>query len=48
MVKRLTETDLYIKPGKYKQKVREVGFLGVIIGPKSIKMKEKKMKGVLD
>jgi len=28
--------------------VREVGFLGVVIGPDGIKMKEVKMKGVLD
>jgi len=28
--------------------VKEVGFLGVVIGPEGIKMKEEKMKGVLD
>jgi len=28
--------------------VREVGFLGVVIGPDGIKMKEVKMKEVLD
>ena len=48
VVKRLAENDLYMKPEKYKQKVREVGFLGVVISPKKIKMEEEKMKGVLD
>jgi len=28
--------------------VREVGFLGVVIGPEGIKMEEEKVKGVLD
>jgi len=28
--------------------VREVGFLGVVIGPEEIKMEEEKMKDVLD
>jgi len=28
--------------------VREVGFLGVVIGPGGIKMEEEKVKGVLD
>ena len=48
VVKRLVENDLYMKLEKYKQKVREVGFLGVVIGPDGIKMKEEKVKGVLD
>jgi len=48
IIKRLEENDLYVKLEKYKWKVREVGFLGVVIGPEGIKMKEKKMKGILD
>ena len=28
--------------------MREVGFLGVVIGPEGIKMKEEKTKGVLE
>ena len=31
VIKRLEENDLYMKPEKCKLKVREVGFLGVII-----------------
>ena len=48
VVKRLAENDLYIKPEKCKQKVGEVGFPGVVIGLKGIKMEEEKVKGVLD
>ena len=48
IVKRLAENDLYIKPEKYKWKVREVRFLGVVIGPEGIKIEKDKVKGVLD
>ena len=48
IIKRLEENNLYVKPEKCKWKVREVGFLGVVIGPDGIKMEEKKVKGVLD
>ena len=48
IVKRLVENDFYVKPEKYKWNVREVGFWEVVIGLKEIKMKEKKMKTVLD
>ena len=48
IVKRLAENDLYVKPEKCKWKVREVGFLEIVIGPEGIKIKENKMKGVLD
>jgi len=48
VVRRLEENDLYIKPEKCKWKVREVEFLGVVIGLEGIKMEEEKVKGVLD
>ena len=48
MVKRLAENDLYVKLEKYKWKIREVGFLGVVIGPERIKIEEEKIKEVLD
>ena len=48
VVRRLTENDLYVKPEKYKQKVREVEFLEVVIGLEEIKIEEEKMKGVLE
>jgi len=47
VIKRLEENDLYVKPGKCKWKVKEVGFLGVVIGLEGIKMEEEKVKGVL-
>ena len=47
VIKRLEENDLYMKPEKYKWKVREVGFLEVVIGPEGIKMEKEKVKGVL-
>ena len=48
VIKRLAKNNLYVKPEKCKWKLKEVGFLGVVIGPDRIKIKEKKMKGVLD
>ena len=40
VVRRLTENDLYIKPEKYKWKIRKVEFLGVVIKLEGIKMKD--------
>ena len=48
VVKRLEENDLYMKSEKCKWKVREVEFLGVVIGPEGIKMEKEKVKGVLE
>ena len=48
VVKRLKENDLYVKLKKYKWKVKEVEFLGVVIGPERIKMEKGKIKGVLE
>ena len=48
VIRRLEENDLYVKPEKYKWKVREIGFLGVVIGPEGIKMEKEKVKGVLE
>ena len=48
VVKRLAKNDLYVKLEKYKQKVKDVGFLEVVIGPEEIKIEEKKVKEVLD
>ena len=46
IIKRLEENNLYMKLEKCKWKVREVGFLGVVIGPKGIKIEEEKIEGV--
>ena len=48
VIKRLEENNLYVKPEKCKYKVREIGFLGVVIGLEEIKMEEEKVKGVLE
>ena len=48
VIKRLEENDLYVKPEKCKWKVKEVGFLGVVIGPEGIKMEKEKVKGILE
>ena len=48
VIRRLEKNDLYVKPEKCKWKVREVDFLGVVIGPEGIKMEKKKVKGVLE
>ena len=48
VIKRLEENNLYVKPEKCKWKVKEVVFLGVVIGPEGIKMEEEKVKGVLE
>ena len=48
VIRRMEENDLYVKPEKYKWKVREVGFLEVIIGPEGIKMEKEKVRGVLE
>ena len=47
IIRRLEENDLYVKPEKCKWKVREVEFLGVVIGPEGIKIEKKKVRGVL-
>jgi len=48
VIRRLEENDLYVKPEKCKWKVREVGFLGVVIGKDGIKIEKEKIKGVLE
>ena len=48
VVKRLVENDLYVKLEKCKWKVREVGFLGVVIRLEGIKMEKEKVKDMLD
>ena len=48
ILRRMEENNLYIKPEKCKQKVREVDFLGVMIGLEEIKIEKEKEKVVLD
>ena len=46
VLRRLEENDLYVKPEKYVWKVREIGFLGVIMGPEGFRMEKEKVEGV--
>jgi len=48
VLKRLEENDLFVKPEKYKWKVKEVEFLRVVIGPKRVEIQREKVKGVLN
>ena len=48
ILRRLEENNLYVKPEKYKWKMREVDFLEVVLGPERIKIEEVKVKAVLD
>jgi len=48
IIKRLEESDLYVKLEKCKWKVWEVGFLEVVIGPEGIKIEKEKVQGVLE
>ena len=48
VLRRLKENDLFVKPEKCKWKVREIEFLGVVIGPKGIEMQKEKMEGILN
>jgi len=44
VLKRLEKNNLFIKREKFKWKVREVEFLGVVIDPKGVEMQKKKWK----
>ena len=48
VLKRLEENDLFVKPEKCVWKVREVGFLGVIIGKDGVRMEKEKVQGVIE
>ena len=43
VLRRLEENDLFVKPEKCVWKVREVGFLGVIIGEDRVRMEKEKV-----
>ena len=48
VLRRIKKNDLFMKPEKCVWKVREVGFLGVIIGPDSVKIEKEKVQKVVD
>jgi len=48
VLRRLEENDLFVKLEKCVWKVREVGFLGVIIGEDRVRMEKEKVQRVVD
>ena len=48
VLRRLEENDLFVKPEKCVWKVKEVGFLGVIIGEDRVRMEKKKVQRVIE
>ena len=48
VLRRLEENDLFVKPEKCVWKVREVGFLGVVIVSNGVRMEKEKIQGVVD
>jgi len=48
VLRKIAENDLFIKPEKCVEKVREVGFLRVVMGPDGVKMEKEKFQEVVD
>ena len=48
VLKRMEESNLYIKPEKCVWKVKEINFLGLVMGVEGIKMQEEKVAEVLE
>ena len=48
VLRRLEENNLFVKPEKCVWKVREMGFLGVIIGKDGVRMEKEKVQGVIE
>jgi len=48
VLRRLEENDLFVKPEKCMWKVREMGFLGVVIEEDGVKMEKEKVQEVVE
>jgi len=48
VLKQLKENNLFVKPKKCQWKVKEVEFLGVVIGLKGVEIQKEKIEGVLN
>jgi len=48
VLKRIEANNLYVKSEKCMWKVKEIDFLGLIMGAEGIKMQEEKVAGVLE
>jgi len=47
VLRKLEKNDLFVKLEKCKWKVKEVEFLGIVIGPKGVEMQKEKIEEVL-
>ena len=48
VLRRIEKNNLYVKPKKCMWKVREINFLGLVMGSGEIKIQEEKVAGVLE
>jgi len=48
VLRRITENDLFVKPERCVWKVREVGFMKVVIGPDGVKIEKEKVQEVIN
>ena len=48
VLRRMAENNLFVKPERCVWKVREVVFLGVVIGPDRVKMEKEKVQRIID
>ena len=48
VLRRLEENDLFVKPEKCVWKIREVGFLGVVIGEDRVRIEKEKVQKVIE
>ena len=48
ILRKIAENDLFVKLEKYIWKIREFGFLGVVIRPDGVKMENEKVQEVID
>jgi len=48
VLRRMEENNLHVKPEKCVWKVREIDFLGLVMGSRGIKMQKEKVAGVLE
>ena len=48
ILRRMAENNLFVKPKRYVQKIREVVFLGVVIRPDRVKMEKEKVQRIID
>ena len=47
VLKWLKENNLFVKLEKYWWKVKEIEFLGIVIGPKEVEIQKEKVEGIL-